>query len=112
MSAASNRLVEGLRRRVDALGWPGVVGIALVVFSAAAWVSAVIPATAERDLLQLEADKFERRQRGDARAAERAPSAPEQLATFYAFFPGAASVADCCIAHRRLRFRSTAVWNR
>jgi hypothetical protein len=90
MSAA----LEPLRARVDALGWPGVAGIALVVFAAAMWVSAVQPAIAERDLLQMEADKLERRSRGAATAGERPPTAPEQLATFYAFFPGAASTPD------------------
>jgi Tfp pilus assembly protein PilO len=89
-----NVLVETLRERVEALGWPGVVGIALLVFAGAAWVSAVQPAVAERDLLQLEAEKLERRSRGGATAAERPPSVPEQLATFYAFFPGAASTPD------------------
>lgn len=94
MRAAASRLVAELRRRVDVLGGPGVSGIALLVFSAAAWVSGVVPATEERDLLQLESDKLERHHRGEASAAARAPSAPAQLATFYAFFPGAASTPD------------------
>lgn len=86
--------VQALRARVEALGLPGVAGIALAVFAAAVSLSALQPAIAERDLLQLEADKLERRSRGAASAAERAPSAPEQLATFYAFFPGAASTPE------------------
>jgi Tfp pilus assembly protein PilO len=94
MIGATTGIVADLRRRVDALGWPGVAGIVLAVFSAAAWVSGVVPAIAERDLLQLEADKVERRHRGAASAAERAPTAPEQLATFYAFFPAAPSTPD------------------
>jgi Tfp pilus assembly protein PilO len=89
-----NALVAEIRRRVDALGWPGVAGIALIVFAAAAWLSAIVPATEERDLLQLEADKLERRTRGAATAGARPPTAPEQLATFYAFFPAAASTPD------------------
>ncbi len=87
-------VIEALRARVETLGGPGVAGIALAVFAAAMWVSAVQPAIAERDLLELEAQKLERRNRGSATAAERAPTAPEQLATFYAFFPSAASTPD------------------
>jgi Tfp pilus assembly protein PilO len=87
-------LVEQLRARVEGLGWPGVAGIAVAVFAAAMWLSAVVPARDERDLLELEANKLERRSRGAANEAKRPPTAPEQLATFYAFFPGAASTPD------------------
>jgi Tfp pilus assembly protein PilO len=83
-----------LRRGLDALGRPGVAGIALVVCAAAAWLSAIRPAMEERDLLRLEVEKLERRTRGAAATAERPPGAPEQLATFYAFFPPAASTPE------------------
>jgi hypothetical protein len=89
-----NALIVRLRERIEGLGWPGVAGIAILVFAAAMWISAIVPAREERDLLQLEADKLERRSRGASMEAKRPPTAPEQLATFYAFFPAAASTPE------------------
>lgn len=87
-------LLAQLRASVDALGRAGVAGIALLVFAAAAWLSAVEPAREERDLLALEAAKLERRSRGAGTEATRPPTAPEQLASFYAFFPAPSSTPD------------------
>jgi hypothetical protein len=89
-----NAMVAALRARVEALGRAGVAGIALIAFAVAAWVSAIVPAVAERDLLRLEADKLARRGAAQGSASGRTPGAPEQLATFYAFFPAAASTPD------------------
>jgi Tfp pilus assembly protein PilO len=86
--------IEALRRQMDELGWPGAVGIALVVFAGAFWLSAIQPAAAERDLLHQEAEKLERRVRLDGQKRYRPPTAPEQLANFYAFFPVASSTPE------------------
>ena len=86
-------LLDPLRERVDALGRAGVVGIALLAFCAVAWFSGLGPARDERDQLRAESDKLERRNRS-AQSAARVPTAPEQLATFYAFFPSAASTPE------------------
>lgn len=83
-----------LREAVEALGMPGIIGTALLAFCAAAWFSLFAPARDERDLLRLESDKLERRSRGADGGVDRPRSAPEQLATFYAFFPGAGSTPD------------------
>jgi Tfp pilus assembly protein PilO len=89
-----NALRGRLREAVEALGMAGIVGIGLLAFCAAAWFSLLAPARDERDLLRMESDKLDRRARGAERGVERPPTAPEQLATFYAFFPGPASTPD------------------
>lgn len=84
-----------LRDDIERLGWPGAVGIALVVFAAAFWLSALRPAIAERDALREQAVKLEQRYRAGGALATRERASPsEQLATFYAFFPAAASTPE------------------
>jgi Tfp pilus assembly protein PilO len=89
-----NGWVQRLRREVDRLGTPGVVGIALIVFAAAFYVSTMRPA--ERGLVELraEARDLERQLRMSGSLAGREATPSEQLATFYAFFPDSATTPE------------------
>ncbi len=89
MSAAA------LRDSIESLGWPGAAGIALAVFAAAFWFSALQPAMAERDALRDRAARLEQRNRSTGMPVLRDRAGPaDQLATFYAFFPAATSTPE------------------
>jgi hypothetical protein len=83
-----NRLREELGR----LGWPGVVGLALLAFAVMIVASALLPLRAEVLRLRVEADELQRRVGGGERAGR--PQVGDQLATFYAFFPPPDSSPD------------------
>jgi Tfp pilus assembly protein PilO len=89
-----NGWVDRLRREVDRLGTPGVVGIALIVFAAAFYFSAIQPAERSLDELRAEARELERQfgMGGSLEARNASPS--EQLAAFYAFFPASATTPE------------------
>jgi len=75
-------------------GWPGALGIALLVLSTAYAALAIAPAIAERDALAQElvgAQERHRTMRGDP---QRALEGDEGLQRFYAYFPPLATAAD------------------
>lgn len=85
---------RSLRRIMRQLGWPGVLGLGLLVFAATFYVSGWRPAAAYRDDLQM---NLELRQREANRPAttDRALLTPTaQLAEFHKAFPDVASQPD------------------
>lgn len=89
-----NGWMEHLRREVGRLGKAGVVGIGLLVFATAFYVSAVRPGDASLDELRAEARSREGRMRANADRGGRDLTPVEQLATFYAYFPAVGSAPE------------------
>lgn len=87
--------IDRARSEIERLGRLGVAGIALLVFAATYQLTAVAPLDAELSELRTQADALRKRlsMHGSPADAPRA-GAPEQLATFYAFFPAAQSSPD------------------
>ncbi|HJX19180.1 MAG TPA: hypothetical protein VJ437_13450 [Acidiferrobacterales bacterium] len=70
------------------LGWPGIVGLSLVAFSLAFYVSAVLPAQEELERRLNEANSLRDRIQQAARIFTSNPRSPAgQLGAFYQFFP-------------------------
>ena len=90
MNAAAQRLREAVER----LGPTGVVGVALLVFAATLYATAVAPRAAERAALQAEAERLRERLQMSGSPVGAKGTLAEQLATFYAFFPPAQSSPD------------------
>jgi Tfp pilus assembly protein PilO len=82
-----NPYVARLRERIEAIGTAGVVGVALLVFAAALYATAVAPRAQERTSLQAEADRMQQRLKTNGSLRGGGGSLAEQLARFYAFFP-------------------------
>ena len=89
-----NGWIDHLRREVDRLGAPGVVGIALLVFAAAFYFSAMRPAEHGLAELRTEAADLEKQFRMSGSLSGRKTTPSERLAAFYAFFPSAASTPE------------------
>jgi Tfp pilus assembly protein PilO len=89
-----NPYVARLRARVESLGTAGVVGVALVVFAATLYATAVAPLSAERARLRAEAERMQQRLQMSGSPAGVKGTLAEQLATFYAFFPPPQSSPD------------------
>jgi Tfp pilus assembly protein PilO len=89
-----NGLVERLRESIEALGTAGVIGVALLVFAATLYGTAVVPRAAERTALQAEAERLRERLQMSGSPAGAKGTLAEQLATFYAFFPPTQSSPD------------------
>jgi Tfp pilus assembly protein PilO len=89
-----NAAIARLRAAVEQLGRAGVVGIALVAFAVAFYVSAVAPLATELAGLRTEADDLQQRLQMGGPAAGMKGTPAEQLATFYAFFPPPQSSPD------------------
>lgn len=82
-----------LRRGSRALGVPGVLGLAVLAFGLAFYLSTVQPTKTRLTDLKRETERL----RGGTQAAapiERILAPDEQLSAFYAFFPGAESAPD------------------
>jgi hypothetical protein len=93
MASLSDALKLGrLREELERLGWPGVVGLGLLAFTATIAITAILPLRAEVARLREEVEALQRRLGGGERAAR--PQVQDQLATFYAFFPRAESSPD------------------
>jgi len=81
MTRLHAKLVSGAER----LGWPGVLGLGLIAFSAGFYLSTVRPGQLRVEQLRGEVFKLAGQ---DSRAARETPaSAREQLSAFYGFFP-------------------------
>ena len=94
-SPPAPRLRHGLRRALRVLGWPGVVGIGVLVMVATFVVSALLPERArlletQRSVAALREQMGQPGQPGAS--AER--SAAEQLADFYRLFPSEKDLPD------------------
>ena len=88
-----NERVRRLRESVEGLGPAGVIGVALLVFAATLYGTAVVPRAQERAALQAEAERQRERLQMSGSPTGRG-TLGEQLATFYAFFPPAQSSPD------------------
>jgi len=89
-----NAAIGHLRVAVEQLGRAGVVGIALVAFAVAFYVSAVAPLASELAGLRAEADDLEQRLQPGGLSGGAKGTPAEQRATFYAFFPSPQSSPD------------------
>ena len=89
-----NAAIAHLRAAVEQFGRAGVVGIALVAFAVAFYVSAVAPLAMALAGLRAEADALEQRLQPGGLSGGAKGTPAEQLATFYAFFPSPQSSPD------------------
>jgi Tfp pilus assembly protein PilO len=89
-----NAWVQRLRDRLEGLGPAGVVGVALLVFAATLYGTAVVPRAQERAALQAEAERLRERLQMSGSPTGAKGTLGEQLAAFYAFFPPAQSSPD------------------
>lgn len=88
MALTLKRVRWEARRRLEALGWLGASGIALVVFAVVFRLSAVSGLNAELSDLRAEAERLHVRYQMSLRqpaSLRRGPA--DQLETFYEFFP-------------------------
>jgi Tfp pilus assembly protein PilO len=84
-----------LARWIEQFGWPGVIGLALIVFATTLHFSALVPLAAQRANLRTEAETLQARLKaGESIAKRPAASVGEQLGTFYAFFPKPDTTAE------------------
>jgi len=88
MSAAPS-----LRRMNRQLGWPGVLGLGLLVFAASFYLSGLRPAEAYLSGLQSDVESRQRDQKRSAAGGE-APTPAAQLSKFHQAFPDSASQPD------------------
>ena len=87
-----SRLHDLLGAGAASLGWPGVVGLGLLVSIAGFHVSTLAPQQLRLEALREE--NIQLRQRAKTSASD-APQGPaEKLAAFYAFFPPSKSLPD------------------
>ena len=87
-------IIRRLRESVEGLGPAGVVGVALLVFAATLYGTAVVPRAQERAALQAEAERLRERLQMSGSPTGAKGTLSEQLAAFYAFFPPAQSSPD------------------
>jgi hypothetical protein len=87
------RLTHALNHQLRQLGWPGVAGIGLLLFSASFYLSSSLPAAEEAALMR---DNIagEMKNRADASHEARDNSPGTQLKTFYGYFPPARQLPD------------------
>jgi hypothetical protein len=83
------------RNWVEGLGWPGIAGLALCVFSGVLAATAISARVGELDALQAEVEELQARylMTGSARPGG-ASTREEQLQSFYGFFPPLATLPD------------------
>jgi Tfp pilus assembly protein PilO len=83
-----NKLFSSLRRWQRSLGWPGLLGSALLLLCAIAYFTLLRPGQTQRERMRGEAMALQEQvQRIDAPVSVPQGSAAEQLASFYSFFP-------------------------
>jgi hypothetical protein len=88
-----NRFTHALNHQLRQLGWPGVAGIGILLFSASFYLSSSLPAAEEAALMR-DSIAGEMKTRADASQAARGSSPAEQLKTFYGYFPPARQLPD------------------
>lgn len=74
------------------LGWPGVLGLGLLVSVAGFYVSTLAPQQSQLDGLRQETMQLRQQAKTSADDAPQAPA--EKLAVFYAFFPPSKNLPD------------------
>lgn len=90
-----NRMIWLMQQKLERIGWHGVFGIALLIFSAAFCATAVPARMAELDALQQELGVLRTRSSlSGAGAGKSTPSSEERLGSFYAFFPEMVTLPD------------------
>ena len=85
-AGASRRLTWTLQRTLLGLRWPGLLGLALLVLSAAAYVAAVIPQSGRAVALEREAGRLSS-QLNARGGTDARPTPRNQLSSFFGFFP-------------------------
>lgn len=87
------RVVWQVRKTLNLLGWPGVLGVSLITFSLLASPIFLLPVWLEARDVQVQASLLRESaaQRGDVR---RRTDPAAQLAEFYRIFPGTDSITE------------------
>lgn len=89
------RFTSTLQQWLVRIGWVGVTGIALLAFSLAFYLSAILPAQTKIAALQREASTSLAQARKSVRASKADQASPTaQLAIFYRYFPEHNSAPD------------------
>lgn len=89
------RSIREVSRWLRAAGWPGIVGLSLIVFALAFYVSAIRPAQEELARQQELASSLRDGIQHAARAFSATPRDPaQQLVAFYRFFPAATEAPE------------------
>jgi len=90
-----NEYLWRARNWLEGIGWPGVVGLALLAFSAGLAATAISSRAAELDALQAEVHALQERylMTGSTAPGGRV-TREEQLEAFYGFFPPLATLPD------------------
>src|SRR6185369_5842096 len=86
-------IAHAMNRRLRRLGWPGVAGIGLLLFSASFYLSSSLPAAQEAASLR-DSIAGEMKNRADASDQARSKSPAVQLKSFYGYFPPAKQLPD------------------
>lgn len=90
-----NETLWRARDWLERIGWPGVIGLALLVFSAGLAATAIPSRVAELDALHEEVQTLQERYRMTGSTAPGARSTrEEQLEAFYGFFPPLSTLPD------------------
>ena len=90
-----NRHLWQARDWLERIGWPGVVGLALLVFSAGLAATATTSRVADLEALQDEVQTLQARYLMTGTTAPGGRSTrEEQLQTFYGFFPALSTLPD------------------
>lgn len=90
-----SRMQWEVSRQGASLGWAGALGVMLIVFAAAFYISAVKSLKQETTARREEATRLNARLRiGMSSPAAIKPGLPQQLHTFYEFFPPPRTLPD------------------
>jgi hypothetical protein len=88
-----NRFANALNHRLRQLGWPGIAGIGMLLFSASIYLSASLPAAKEAALLRESIATHVKNGTKDADVA-RSSSPQSEFQSFYSSFPSAQDLPD------------------
>ncbi len=88
-----NRITHALNHQLRRLGWPGVAGIGMLLFSASFYLSSSLP-VAEETALMRDSIASEMKNRSAASDQARSNSPGVQLKGFYGYFPPARQLPD------------------
>ena len=99
MALSPAYIVWQARRRLDAIGWMGAVGVALVTFAVVLKLSAVSALDAELVDLKSEAESLHASYQISLKQPAGTRNGPaDQLETFYEFFPAVGSLRESLLA--------------
>lgn len=95
LSRVIRRVAWEVARQGQRLGWPGALGALLLAFAGAWYFTAVLSQQKEVTALRGEAERLRARyQMAIKQPAAFKPGLPQQLGTFYEFFPASATLPD------------------